>query len=74
MTSLSSFDDFPEFPFADELCVPVVKYKGVTISEGMWAVWEDDSDPFRIEAIRLNPTLRFWTGQEWVLASGCSVI
>lgn len=74
MTDLSIFKDFPRFPFADEFCVPVVEFRGITIKEGMWAVWMDDPQPFRIEAIRLNPCLRFWTGKDWAIAANCRIV
>lgn len=73
MTDPDLFHDFPTFPFADEFCVPVLEYKGVRISEGMRAVWRGDEEPFRIEAIRLNPTLRFWDGEQWHLAANCRI-
>lgn len=64
---------FPTFPFAGELTVPMIEYRGIIIREGMKAQYQDEK-PFVIEAIRLNPTIRFWTGSEWVIASSCKLL
>lgn len=74
MTDLSPFKDFPSFPFAgEEVCVPVLEFQDIRVEIGMWAVWRD-SEPFRIEAIRIDPTLRFWTGQDWAIAANCRIV
>lgn len=76
LIDLSVFSDFPKFEFAGEICVPILEYKGIAVKEGMSAIFMPDVPPnnFTILAIRLNPTLRFWDGNYWVLACSCKLI
>lgn len=65
---------FPEFPFAGEIEVPCFEYNSILISEGMQVEWNSNGEILTIESIRLNPTVRFWVGTEWVIARNCKII
>lgn len=65
---------FPKFPFVMEITIPCVEFMGIYVSEGMRIKYKITGDQFEIKAIRLDPTIRFWTGSEWILASSCILL
>lgn len=78
--SLKKWKDFPTFISVDleEVCVQQIEYRGKVVKVGDFCEWqyspESEMVIFQIDAIRINPSLRFWSNGKWYLAVNCSII
>ena len=77
--SFAAWADFPIIPAGEELCVPEVTFRGITLRIGQTLQWKPPGESpvsVTVNAIRLNPTPRIWDDHlgEWLLLSACYLI